>query len=78
MFTLFDGISRYALAKKAEVDYAWLRCFEQGKSGIRVEALIQLAKGLGMPASSIMAAIEKALENSEAWLSGYGARRALL
>ncbi len=65
------GMSRYALAKQAEVDYAWLRRFEQGKSGIRVETLIQLAKGLGVPASTIMAAIEKALDNPEAWLSEY-------
>ena len=40
------GMSRYALAQEAGVDYSWLRRFEQGKSGIRVETLIGLAKGL--------------------------------
>ncbi len=34
------GMSRYALAQEAGVDYSWLRRFEQGKSGIRVETLI--------------------------------------
>ena len=37
------------------VDYSWLRRFEQGKSGIRVETLIGLAKGLGIPAGTLSA-----------------------
>ena len=41
------GMSRYALAKESGVDYSWLRRFEQGKSGIRVETLIGLQKGWG-------------------------------
>ena len=39
------GMSRYALARYAEVDSSWLRRFETGKSGIRVETLIALAGG---------------------------------
>ena len=42
------GMSRYALAQEAGVDYSWLRRFEQGKSGIRVETFIGLAKRLGI------------------------------
>lgn len=57
------GISRYALARDAGVDYAWLRRFEKGQSGIRVETLLLLAKGLKIPASTIIEAIERALEN---------------
>ncbi|WP_418720943.1 helix-turn-helix domain-containing protein [Bilophila wadsworthia] len=49
------GMSRYALAQEAGVDYSWLRRFEQGKSGIRVETLIGLAKGLGIPAGTLSA-----------------------
>ena len=59
------GMSRYALAQEAGVDYSWLRRFEQGKSGIRVETLIGLAKGLGIPAGTIVGAMEKALENPD-------------
>ena len=62
------GVSRYALAKEAGVDSSWLRRFENGKSGIRVETLIALAKGLKIPAATIIAAMEKALENQEKWL----------
>ena len=49
------GMSRYALAQEAGVDYSWLRRFEQGKSGIRVETLIGLAKRLGIPAGTLSA-----------------------
>lgn len=49
------GMSRYALAQEAGVDYSWLRRFEQGKSGIRGETLIGLAKGLGIPAGTLSA-----------------------
>ena len=49
------GMSRYALAQEAGVDYSWLRRFEQGKSGIRVETLIWLAKRLGIPAGTLSA-----------------------
>ena len=62
------GMSRYALAKEAGVDSSWLRRFEKGKSGIRVETLIAVAKGLKIPAATIIAAMEKALENPEKWL----------
>ncbi len=62
------GMSRYALAQEAGVDYSWLRRFEQGKSGIRVETLIGLAKGLGIPAGTIVGAMEKALENPDSGL----------
>ncbi|MPM67028.1 hypothetical protein SDC9_113944 [bioreactor metagenome] len=59
------GMSRYALAKEAGVDSSWLRRFEQGKSGIRVETLITLARGLKIPAAAIVTAMEKALESTE-------------
>ena len=62
------GMSRYALAKDAGVDTSWLRRFETGKSGIRVETLISLAHGLKVPAATITAAIEKALANPDKWL----------
>lgn len=39
------GMNRYALARDAWVDNSWLRRFETGKSGIRVETLIALARG---------------------------------
>lgn len=58
-------MSRYALAKEAGVDSSWLRRFEQGKSGIRVETLITLARGLKIPAAAIVTAMEKALESTE-------------
>ncbi len=63
------GMSRYALAKEAGVDNSWLRRFEEGKSGIRVETLLLLAKGLGIPAATIITAMEKALENPDNWLA---------
>ena len=62
------GMSRYALAKKTGVDASWLRRFEKGRSGIRVETLILLAKGLEIPSGTIIAAMEEALENPERWL----------
>lgn len=62
------GMSRYALAKEAGVDCSWLRRFEQGKSGIRVETLILLAKGLKIPSATIVAAMEKALDSPDKWL----------
>ena len=65
------GMSRYALAKASGVDYSWLRRFEKGASGIRVETLILLAKGLKIPAGTIIAAMEKALENQEKWLTDF-------
>ena len=63
------GMSRYALAKESGVDYSWLRRFEKGNSGIRVETLILLAKGLQIPAGTIITAMEKALENPDKWLA---------
>lgn len=65
------GMTRYALAKESGVDYSWLRRFEKGKSGIRVETLILLAKGLKIPSGTIISAMEKALENPEKWLADY-------
>lgn len=64
-------MTRYALAKESGVDYSWLRRFEKGKSGIRVETLILLAKGLKIPSGTIISAMEKALENPEKWLADY-------
>ncbi len=61
-------MSRYALAKQAGVDYAWLRRFEQGDSGIRVETLLLLASGLGLSASTIIECMEKALIDPDSWL----------
>ena len=65
------GMTRYALAKESGVDYSWLRRFEKGKSGIRVETLILLAKGLKIPSGTIISAMEKALENPDKWLADY-------
>lgn len=65
------GMSRYALAKNAEVDNSWLRRFETGKSGIRVETLIALAKGMKIPPATIITAMEKGLENPDKWLDEY-------
>lgn len=63
------GMSRYLLAKTAGVDTSWLRRFEQGKSGVRVETLIAIARGLGMPAADIVTMMENALEAPEQWLA---------
>lgn len=57
------NMSRYALAKDAGVDNSWLRRFENGKSGIRVETLIAIAQGLKIPSATIITAMEKALTN---------------
>lgn len=65
------GMSRYALAKEAEVDNSWLRRFEQGKSGIRVETLLALSRGLNIPAATLITAMEKALKNPDKWLAEY-------
>ena len=62
------GMSRYALAKDAEVDGSWLRRFETGQSGIRVETLIALARGMKIPSATIITAIEKGLANPEKWI----------
>ena len=62
------GMTRYALARDAEVDNSWLRRFETGKSGIRVETLIALARGMKIPAATIITAIEKGLANPDKWL----------
>ena len=65
------GMSRYALARDAEVDNSWLRRFETGKSGIRVETLIALARGMKVPSATIITAMEKGLENPDKWLEEY-------
>jgi len=69
------GMSRYALAKDAEVDSSWLRRFEAGRSGIRVETLIALAKGMKVPAATIIAAMEKGLLNPDKWLEEHAKTR---
>jgi len=57
-----QGLSRYALAQRSGMDPSWLRRFESGKSGIRVETLLILAKALGVPAAELVDAMEKAVE----------------
>ena len=64
-------MSRYALAKDAGVDSSWLRRFETGKSGIWVETLIVLGRGLQVPAATIIAATEKGLANPDKWIEEY-------
>ena len=63
-----NGMSRYALAKQAGVDYAWLRRCELGTSGIRVETLLLLASGFGISSSIIIECMEKALADPNNWL----------
>jgi transcriptional regulator with XRE-family HTH domain len=46
------------------MDSSWLRRFENGQSGIRVETLLILAKALGVPASVLIYAMEKAIEEN--------------
>ena len=65
------GMSRYALARDADVDNSWLRRFETGKSGIRVETLIAIARGLNVPAATIITAMEKGLGDPDKWLEDY-------
>ena len=69
------GMSRYALARDADVDNSWLRRFETGKSGIRVETLIALAKGMKVPSATIITAMEKGLANPDKWLEEYAKNR---
>ena len=57
-------LSRYALAQRSGMDSSWLRRFEKGQSGIRVETLLLLAKALEIPAAEILTAMEKALNNA--------------
>ena len=71
------GMSRYALARDAEVDNSWLRRFETGKSGIRVETLIALARGMKVPSATIITAMEKGLANPDKWLEEYGKGRGM-
>ena len=72
------GMSRYALAKDAEVDNSWLRRFETGKSGIRVETLIALARGMKIPPATIITAMEKGLANPDKWLEEHSKNRQAL
>ena len=69
------GMSRYALARDAEVDNSWLRRFETGRSGIRVETLIALARGMKIPSATIITSMEKGLENPDKWLETYANNR---
>jgi len=69
------GMSRYALAKDAEVDNSWLRRFETGKSGIRVETLIALARGMKVTPATIITAMEKGLANPDKWLEEHSQKR---
>lgn len=64
MFRTRQGMSRYALAQRSGMDSSWLRRFEKGQSGIRVETLLSLAKALGVPASELIAAMEKSLDET--------------
>jgi hypothetical protein len=64
-------MSRHALAWDAEVDNSWLRRFETGKSGIRVEALIAIAQGMKVPAGAIITAMGKGPAKPEEWLQEY-------
>ena len=64
MFRTRQGLSRYALAQRSGMDSSWLRRFEKGQSGIRVETLLSLAKALGVPASELIAAMEKSLDET--------------
>ena len=57
-------LSRYALAQRSGMDSSWLRRFEKGQSGIRVETLLLLAKALDIPAAEILTAMEKALDTA--------------
>ena len=57
-------LSRYALAQRSGMDNSWLRRFEKGQSGIRVETLLLLAKALDIPAAEILTTMEKALDNA--------------
>ena len=59
-------LSRYALAQRSGMDSSWLRRFENGQSGIRVETLLLLAKALDIPATEILSAMEKALDKARA------------
>ena len=61
-----QGLSRYALAQRSGMDSSWLRRFENGQSGIRVETLLSLAKALGIPASVLISAMEEAIEKDSA------------
>ena len=71
--SLREGLcmSRYALARDSGVDCSWLRRFEAGKSGIRVETLIALAQGLKIPSATIISAMEQGLANPGKWLEEY-------
>ncbi len=64
MFRTRQGMSRYALAQRSGMDSSWLRRFEKGQSGIRVETLLSLAKALGVPASVLISAMEEAIEEN--------------
>ncbi|AGC50700.1 helix-turn-helix domain-containing protein [Lawsonia intracellularis] len=66
-----QGLSRYIVAKESGLDSSWLRRLEDGKSGIRTETLILIARGLKLPAATIITKIEQALENPDAWLANY-------
>ena len=59
-----QDLSRYALAQRSGMDSSWLRRFENGQSGIRVETLLALAKALGIPASVLISAMEEAIEEN--------------
>lgn len=72
------GMSRYALARDAEVDSSWLRRFETGRSGIRVETLIALARGMKVPSATIITAMEKGLADPDKWLEEYSKNRQVL
>lgn len=64
-------MSHYTLAKNAGIDYSWLRRVENGKSGIRLETFISIARGLQIPSNQLVTIFEKALEDPDTWLANY-------
>jgi transcriptional regulator with XRE-family HTH domain len=49
-----QGLSQYALARKAKVSRDYLRTLEQGESDPTVGMLRKLAKALGVPVAELL------------------------
>jgi transcriptional regulator with XRE-family HTH domain len=49
-----QGLSQYALARKAKVSRDYLRTLEQGESDPTVGMLRKLAKALGVPVTALL------------------------
>lgn len=69
------GMSRYALAQEAGVDYSWLRRFRTGKVRDPGGTLIGLAKGLGIPAGTLSARWRKRWKIPDTWLKEHERKR---